>query len=121
MNISDFTNPDTIKPRVIVEDNFESNSDQNSNSELIKDYLENQDINQEDIPVTNKRPITEISMPKIIEEDREDDTSPQKKESNEKEMTTSEKKVNRYKYVFHHKSISSPSKETSPIRSRRQS
>ena len=40
-NNSDETNPDAIQARVIIDDNFESNSDQNSNRDLVKDYLEN--------------------------------------------------------------------------------
>tara|TARA_B110000285_G_C14573886_1_gene359116 strand:+ start:116 stop:292 length:177 start_codon:yes stop_codon:yes gene_type:complete len=46
-------------------------------------------------------------MPKIIEEEREDEGSPEKPEPSESDQTTSEKKkTNRFKHVFHHKSIS---------------
>jgi hypothetical protein len=44
-------------------------------------------------------------MPKIIEEEREDEGSPEKPEPSESDQTTSEKKkTNRFKHVFHHKS-----------------
>jgi hypothetical protein len=45
-------------------------------------------------------------MPKIIEEEREDDVSPGRTPKGS-EAASSEKKSNRYKHVFHHKSISS--------------
>ena len=45
-------------------------------------------------------------MPKIIEEEREDDISPNRTPNKESDEESSEKKINRYRYVFHHKSIS---------------
>ena len=46
-------------------------------------------------------------MPKIIEEEREDDASPNRTPSKGEEIASSEKKSNRYRHVFHHNSISS--------------